>query len=88
MFSRHYIPRHWPAGLFMSLFAGMASGLLSVGGGFINVPIMYAIMGVPLGIATATSNFMVGTTAAASVFVYYSRSANAHTQSRVTHATA
>jgi uncharacterized membrane protein YfcA len=28
---------------------------------------------VPLGVATATSNFMVGITAAASVFVYYGR---------------
>ena len=34
---------------------------------------MYAVMDVPLGIATATSSFMVGITAAASVFVYYGR---------------
>lgn len=34
---------------------------------------MYGIMGVPLGIATATSNFMVGVTASASFFVYYGR---------------
>lgn len=73
MFSRRYTVHHWPAGISMSLLAGMASGLLGVGGGFIKVPIMYAIMGVPLGIATATSNFMVGITAAASVFVYYGR---------------
>ena len=51
----------------------MVSGLLGVGGGFIKVPVMYAVMGVPLGVATATSNFMVGITAAASVFVYYGR---------------
>jgi uncharacterized membrane protein YfcA len=31
------------------------------------------VMDVPLGIATATSNFMVGITAAASLFVYYGR---------------
>ncbi len=73
LFSRYYTVRHWPAGLGMSFFAGMASGLLGVGGGFIKVPIMYAIMGVPMGVATATSNFMVGITAAASVFVYYGR---------------
>ena len=53
--------------------AGMISGLLGVGGGFIKVPVMYGVMEVPLGIATATSNFMVGITAAASVFVYYGR---------------
>lgn len=73
LFARRYTVHHWPVGLGMSFFAGMASGLLGVGGGFVKVPIMYAIMGVPLGVATATSNFMVGITAAASVFVYYSR---------------
>ncbi|NPA90651.1 MAG: sulfite exporter TauE/SafE family protein [Chloroflexi bacterium] len=73
LFARHYQVHHWPFGLAMSFLAGMASGLLGVGGGFIKVPIMYAIMGVPLGVATATSNFMVGITAAASVFVYYGR---------------
>ena len=73
LFAHEYEVHHWPAGLAMSILAGMASGLLGVGGGFIKVPIMYAIMGVPLGVATATSNFMVGITAAASVFVYYGR---------------
>jgi len=73
LFSHRYDVHHWPGGLGMSIFAGMASGLLGVGGGFIKVPIMYAIMGVPMGVATATSNFMVGITAAASVFVYYGR---------------
>jgi uncharacterized membrane protein YfcA len=68
-----YSPQHWPVGLSVSFLAGLVSGLLGVGGGFIKVPIMYAIMDVPLGIATATSNFMVGITAAASVFVYYGR---------------
>ena len=68
-----YHPRRWPVGITVSLLAGMISGLLGVGGGFIKVPIMYAVMEVPLGIATATSNFMVGITAAASVFIYYGR---------------
>jgi uncharacterized membrane protein YfcA len=73
LFERDYRPDHWPAGLTGAGFAGMVSGLLGVGGGFIKVPIMYALMDVPLGVATATSNFMVGITAAASVFVYYGR---------------
>ncbi len=34
---------------------------------------MYSVMEVPLGVATATSNFMVGITAAASATLYYSR---------------
>ncbi len=73
LFHQDYRPRRWPAGLTIASLAGMISGLLGVGGGFIKVPIMYALMGVPLGVATATSNFMVGITAAASIFVYYGR---------------
>jgi uncharacterized membrane protein YfcA len=73
LFYSDYHLHHWPAGLAVSSLAGMVSGLLGVGGGFIKVPVMYAIMGAPLGVATATSNFMVGITAAASVFVYYGR---------------
>jgi len=73
LFRQNYRPHRWPAGLTVSSLAGMISGLLGVGGGFIKVPLMYGVMEVPLGIATATSNFMVGITAAASVFVYYGR---------------
>jgi uncharacterized membrane protein YfcA len=73
LYRQDYHPRHWPAGLSVASLAGMVSGLLGVGGGFIKVPVMYAVMDVPLGVATATSNFMVGITAAASVFVYYGR---------------
>jgi uncharacterized membrane protein YfcA len=73
LFDSDYHLRHWPAGMAVSSLAGMVSGLLGVGGGFIKVPVMYGIMGAPLGVATATSNFMVGITAAASVFVYYGR---------------
>jgi uncharacterized membrane protein YfcA len=73
LFFRDYRIRHWLAGLSGAGMAGLVSGLLGVGGGFIKVPIMYAVMDVPLGVATATSNFMVGITAAASVFVYYGR---------------
>ena len=73
LFYSDYHLHHWPVGMAVSSLAGMVSGLLGVGGGFIKVPVMYAIMGAPLGVATATSNFMVGITAAASVFVYYGR---------------
>jgi len=73
LFAASYRIRRWPFGLAVAAIAGAISGVLGVGGGFIKVPVMYAVMGVPLGVAAATSNFMVGITAAASVFVYYSR---------------
>lgn len=68
-----YQIKNYPAGLGGSLVAGGISGLLGIGGGPLKVPIMYLFMGVPLLVATATSNFMIGVTAAASSFVYYRR---------------
>ena len=68
-----YSVRNYPAGLGMALIAGSVSGLLGIGGGPIKVPAMYLIMGVPLRVATATSNFMIGVTAATSALVYYGR---------------
>jgi uncharacterized protein len=68
-----YEPQRYPLGLGMSLVAGALSGLLGIGGGPIKVPLMYIFMKVPLMVATATSNFMIGVTAAASAMVYYRR---------------
>src|SRR5579863_10427569 len=68
-----YEPKRYPLGLSASLVAGALSGLLGIGGGPIKVPVMYIFMGVPLMVATATSNFMIGVTAAASATVYYRR---------------
>jgi uncharacterized membrane protein YfcA len=68
-----YEPKRYPLGLGSSLVAGALSGLLGIGGGPIKVPVMYIFMGVPLMVATATSNFMIGVTAAASAIVYYRR---------------
>jgi len=68
-----YEPKRYPLGMGASLVAGGLSGLLGIGGGPIKVPVMYLFMGVPLIVATATSNLMMGVTAAASAFVYYRR---------------
>jgi uncharacterized membrane protein YfcA len=73
LYSDDYRPRRWALGSGVAGIAGVVSGLLGVGGGFIKVPVMYGLMEVPLGVATATSNFMVGITAAASFFIYYGR---------------
>jgi uncharacterized membrane protein YfcA len=68
-----YEPKNVPLGLGASLVAGGLSGLLGIGGGPIKVPVMYIFMGIPLIVATATSNFMIGVTAAASASVYFRR---------------
>jgi len=68
-----YEPKRYPLGLGASLVAGALSGLLGIGGGPIKVPVMFIFMNVPLIVATATSNFMIGCTAAASAMVYYRR---------------
>jgi hypothetical protein len=54
----------------ISYIAGVISGLLGIGGGGIKVPAMNIISGVPMKAAVATSNFMIGVTAAASALVY------------------
>lgn len=67
-----YKVRNLPAGLGASFIAGNLSGLLGVGGGLIKVPVMTLLMNVPFKAAAATSNFMIGVTAVASAFIYYS----------------
>lgn len=57
----------------LSVFAGIISALLGVGGGIVKVPVMHLVMGVPLRAATATSNMMIGVTAAAGAIVYLFR---------------
>jgi uncharacterized protein len=68
-----YRVRHVPSGMGASYGAGVASGLLGVGGGFIKVPAMNLVMRVPIKVAAATSNFMIGVTAVSSLLVYLGR---------------
>lgn len=58
-----------------SVGAGVVSALLGIGGGAVNVPTMHLIMGVPLRVAAATSNLMIGVTAVASAIIYFARGA-------------
>ncbi|MEI8233425.1 MAG: sulfite exporter TauE/SafE family protein [Verrucomicrobiota bacterium] len=62
-----------PWGLAVSYVAGVLSGLLGIGGGVLKVPVMNLAMGVPLKVCTATSNFMIGVTAATGAAVYFTR---------------
>jgi uncharacterized membrane protein YfcA len=60
-------------GLGLMYLAGTTSGLLGIGSGALKVPAMDLAMGLPIKVSTATSNFMIGVTAAASAGVYFSR---------------
>jgi uncharacterized membrane protein YfcA len=68
-----YRRRRLPLAIGGSFLAGNVSGLLGVGGGIVMVPLMHLIMGAPMRIAVATSNFMMGMTAAAGAYAYLFR---------------
>lgn len=57
-------------GFLVMWVAGVLSGLLGIGSGAFKVLAMDQIMRIPFKVTTATSNFMIGVTAAASVGVY------------------
>ncbi len=70
---RAYRVSHTKLGLALLYAAGIVSGLLGIGSGALKVPAMDLAMGLPIKVSTATSNFMIGVTAAASAGVYFSR---------------
>jgi uncharacterized membrane protein YfcA len=68
-----YRVRRTPLGFVLMYIAGIVSGLLGIGSGALKVPAMDLAMGLPIKVSTATSNFMIGVTAAASAGVYFAR---------------
>ena len=68
-----YSVRRLHVALGASLVAGFVSALLGLGGGILKVPSLHLFCGVPMKAATATSNLMIGVTAAASAVVYLGR---------------
>jgi uncharacterized membrane protein YfcA len=68
-----YEARWIPFGFGVSYLAGIMSGLLGIGGGAVKVLAMDQVMRIPFKVSTATSNFMIGVTAAASAGVYLRR---------------
>lgn len=60
-------------GFSLMWIAGVLSGLLGIGSGAFKVVAMDQVMRLPFKVTTATSNFMIGVTAAASVGVYLKR---------------
>ncbi|AVK62756.1 permease [Lactobacillus sp. CBA3606] len=66
-----YQVQNVPGGFTMMFGAGFASGLLGIGSGAFKVLAMDTIMHMPLKPSSATSNLMMGVTAAASAMVYF-----------------
>ncbi|MDQ1492093.1 MAG: uncharacterized protein QOJ23_4607 [Actinomycetota bacterium] len=69
----HYPVTGSTIGLGLMYVAGVVSGLLGIGSGALKVPAMDLAMRLPIKVSTATSNFMIGVTAAASAGVYFAR---------------
>jgi uncharacterized membrane protein YfcA len=68
-----YRVAHTKIGLAFMVVAGAVSGLLGIGSGSLKVPAMDLAMRLPIKVSTASSNFMMGVTAAASAGIYFAR---------------
>jgi uncharacterized protein len=66
-----YLVENVPLGFFYMFGAGILSALLGIGGGILKVLAMDSAMKLPIKVSSATSNFMIGVTAAASAGIYY-----------------
>jgi uncharacterized protein len=64
-----------PAGLALMYGAGLLSALLGIGSGVLKIPAMDTALRLPIKVSSATSNFMIGVTAAASAGAYFMRGA-------------
>lgn len=67
-----YYGIRYPLGLAGMFLAGYLSGLLGIGSGAFKVIAMDFAMSLPFKVSTATSNFMIGVTAATSAGLYWS----------------
>lgn len=68
-----YAAQRVPLGFVLMGFAGLVSGLLGIGSGALKVLAMDGAMRLPMKVSSATSNFMIGVTAAASAGIYLGR---------------
>ena len=68
-----YAAQRVPLGFAMMSLAGLVSGLLGIGSGALKVLAMDGAMRLPMKVSSATSNFMIGVTAAASAGIYLGR---------------
>ncbi len=68
----YHVTGSW-LGLGLMYIAGVVSGLLGIGSGALKVLAMDSAMRLPIKVSTATSNYMIGVTAAASAGIYFWR---------------
>jgi uncharacterized protein len=68
---QHYRVQNVPFAYGIMIIAGMISGLLGIGSGTLKVLAMDQGMRLPYKVATTTSNFMIGITAAVSAGIYF-----------------
>jgi len=66
-----YVVNGIPIGSSIAYLAGLASGLLGVGGGVLKVSAMNRYMNVPMKAAVGTSKLMIGVTAAVSSILFF-----------------
>ncbi len=69
----HYRVHRVPMGMLLMYGAGLISALLGIGSGVLKIPAMDTALRLPIKVSTATSNFMIGVTAAASAAAYFMR---------------
>ena len=62
-----------PMGMLLMYGAGLISALLGIGSGVLKIPAMDTALRLPIKVSSATSNFMIGVTAAASAGAYFMR---------------
>jgi uncharacterized protein len=62
-----------PLGMILMYGAGLISALLGIGSGVLKIPAMDTALRLPIKVSSATSNFMIGVTAAASAGAYFIR---------------
>jgi uncharacterized membrane protein YfcA len=68
-----YFVQRMPIGMTLMYAAGLISALLGIGSGVLKIPAMDTALRLPLKVSSATSNFMIGVTAAASAGAYFVR---------------
>jgi uncharacterized membrane protein YfcA len=62
-----------PLGMILMYGAGLISALLGIGSGVLKIPAMDTALRLPIKVSSATSNFMIGVTAAAGAAAYFVR---------------